>query len=119
MTVNVRQYGQWRVLVDWVDWRLGKRILHANLSLLLWKFYGVLKIAPFIETQFEVSLSLSVFDVVRVFLRPPLRWNLKWRGGGGEGGTQQSFMHGGSEVQTLTLLYTIFDGKDTPFVFFP
>ena len=24
--------------------------------------------APFIETQFEVSLGLSVFDVVRVFL---------------------------------------------------
>ena len=70
--MNVCQYSQWRVLVDWVDCGLGKRILHGDLSLLLCKLYRVPKIAgtiaPFIETQFEVSLGWNVFDVVRVFL---------------------------------------------------
>ena len=91
--------------------------------------------APFIETQFEVSLGLSVFDVVRVFLNSlngsswfklPVKVTFEMKPGvegewvgGGEVGAQHSFIHGGSEVQTLTLLYTIFDRKDTPFIFFP
>ena len=37
------------------------------------------------------------------------------------GGMQQSFIRGDSchEIQPLTLLYAIFDRKDTPFVFLP
>ena len=57
--------------------------------------------APFIETQFEVSLGLSVFDVVRVFLNSlkgsswfklpvkvtfEMKPRVEWRGGGGGGG---------------------------------
>ena len=86
--------------------------------------------APFIETQFEVSLGLSVFDVVRMFLNSlngsswfklPVKVAFEMKPGveGKGGGPQHSFIHGGSEMQTLTLLYTIFDRKDTPFVFFP
>ena len=84
--------------------------------------------APFIETQFEVSLGLSVFDAVRVFLNSlngsswfklPVKVTFEMKPGVEGGGGSTQFLHGGSEVQTLTLLYTIFDRKDTPFVFFP
>ena len=45
------------------------------------------------------------------------------RGGGGD--TQQSYVRGGSTpssnpaLQPFSLLYTIFDKKDTPFVYLP
>ena len=76
-------------------------------------------IVPFTETQFEVSLGLSGFDVVRVILNSlngsswfKLKVTFEMKSGVGEAGgggeTQESFIHGGSEVQTLTLLYIPF-----------
>ena len=45
------------------------------------------------------------------------------RGGGGGGGVGalNTVLHGEAppEVQALTLLYTFFDGKGTPFVYLP
>ena len=52
------------------------------------------------------------------------RFVLPYAGGGGGGGTQQSFIRFYMKrlrpvVQTLTLLYTIFDRKGTPFAYHP
>ena len=112
MTMNVPQYSQWRILVDWVDWRLGKRILHGDLSLLLrCEFYRVPKIAatiaPFIEIyslKFLLEI-LSVFVVVRVFLNS---LNISsWFGMKPGGGTQKSFIRGGSARRSKPLPFYI------------
>ena len=44
--------------------------------------------------------------------------NFPGGGGGGGGGYSTNFIRGGSEVQPLTLLYTIFHERNTPFVYF-
>ena len=76
------------------------------------KMYTITIILFEYVTLSPTTVELLVLSVVYVPIPP----------GGGGGGTQQSFIRGGSaprSKRTLTLLYTIFDRKGTPFVYLP